>query len=226
MNDFSSPINVLVVDDHTLFRRGLLALLAQDDRFRVGCEAADMGEALRCIAKQKPDIILLDNHMPGVRGIDGIPSLKEAAPEARILMLTVSENEEDLVNALRAGADGYLLKTSESSQLSDSIIKVLTGESVVSPEMTSKLVSFLRSMPQNMPAPALPADASTLFQELSEREREILNLIAQGASNKVIARDLDIAETTVKKHVKHILRKLHLTSRVQAAVFAVHHERG
>lgn len=226
MNDFLSPINVLVVDDHTLFRRGLLALLAQDDRFRVGCEAADMGEALRCIAKQKPDIILLDNHMPGVRGIDGIPSLKEAAPEARILMLTVSENEEDLVNALRAGADGYLLKTSESSQLSDSIIKVLTGESVVSPEMTSKLVSFLRSMPQNMPAPALPADASTLFQELSEREREILNLIAQGASNKVIARDLDIAETTVKKHVKHILRKLHLTSRVQAAVFAVHHERG
>lgn len=226
MNVFLSPINVLVVDDHTLFRRGLLALLAQDDRFRVGCEAADMGEALRCIAKQKPDIILLDNHMPGVRGIDGIPSLKEAAPEARILMLTVSENEEDLVNALRAGADGYLLKTSESSQLSDSIIKVLTGESVVSPEMTSKLVSFLRSMPQNMPAPALPADASTLFQELSEREREILNLIAQGASNKVIARDLDIAETTVKKHVKHILRKLHLTSRVQAAVFAVHHERG
>lgn len=226
MNDFLSPINVLVVDDHTLFRRGLLALLAQDERFRVECEAADMGEALRCIAKQKPDIILLDNHMPGVRGIDGIPSLKEAAPEARILMLTVSENEEDLVNALRAGADGYLLKTSESSQLSDSIIKVLTGESVVSPEMTSKLVSFLRSMPQNMPAPALPADASTLFQELSEREREILNLIAQGASNKVIARDLDIAETTVKKHVKHILRKLHLTSRVQAAVFAVHHERG
>lgn len=224
MNDFANPICVLVVDDHTLFRRGLLALLAQDERFKVGCEAADMGEALRCIADRQPDIILLDNHMPGVRGIDGIPSLKQAAPEARILMLTVSEEEDDLVNALRAGADGYLLKTTESSQLSESIIKVLTGESVVSPEMTSKLVAFLRSMPQSMsPGPAA-VDAATLFKELSEREREILLLIANGASNKVIARDLDIAETTVKKHVKHILRKLHLTSRVQAAVFAVHHE--
>jgi len=224
MNDLTTPICVLVVDDHTLFRRGLLALLALDERFRVGCEAADLGEALRCIADRQPDIILLDNHMPGVRGIDGIPSLKQAAPEARILMLTVSEEEDDLVNALRAGADGYLLKTSESSQLSESIIKVLTGESVVSPEMTSKLVAFLRNMPQSMPSGPSAADAATLFKELSEREREILLLIANGASNKVIARDLDIAETTVKKHVKHILRKLHMTSRVQAAVFAVHHE--
>lgn len=224
MNDLSLPISVLVVDDHTLFRRGLLALLAQDDRFHVGCEAADMGEALRCVANNRPDIILLDNHMPGVRGIDGIPSLKEAAPEARILMLTVSEDEGDLVNALRAGADGYLLKTSESSQLTDSIIKVLTGESVVSPEMTSKLVACLRSMPPSMQASPLAADAAALLKELSEREREILLLIANGASNKIIARDLDIAETTVKKHVKHILRKLHMTSRVQAAVFAVHHE--
>lgn len=224
MIDAQLPIRVLVVDDHTLFRRGLIALLAQDPRFLVSCEAADMGEALRCVGKQLPDIILLDNHMPGVRGIDGIPSLKEAAPGARIMMLTVSENEEDLVSALRAGADGYLLKTTESGQLTDSIVKVLTGESVVSPEMTSKLVAALRNLPQGMPPPPTAgddADASHLFDDLSARELEILRQIAQGVSNKVIGRNLDIAETTVKNHVQHILRKLALTSRVQAAVYAV-----
>lgn len=224
MIDAQLPIRVLVVDDHTLFRRGLIALLAQDPRFLVSCEAADMGEALRCVSKQLPDIILLDNHMPGVRGIDGIPSLKEAAPGARIMMLTVSENEEDLVNALRAGADGYLLKTTESGQLTDSIVKVLTGESVVSPEMTSKLVAALRNLPQGMPPQPGTGDgteASHLFDDLSAREREILRQIAQGVSNKVIGRNLDIAETTVKNHVQHILRKLALTSRVQAAVYAV-----
>lgn len=226
MIDTQLPIRVLVVDDHTLFRRGLIALLAQDPRFLVSCEAADMGEALRCVGKQLPDIVLLDNHMPGVRGIDGIPSLKEAAPSARIMMLTVSENEEDLVNALRAGADGYLLKTTESGQLTDSIIKVLTGESVVSPEMTSKLVAALRNLPQGMPPPHGAGDGtevSHLFDDLSVREREILRQIAQGVSNKVIGRNLEIAETTVKNHVQHILRKLALTSRVQAAVYAVQH---
>lgn len=226
MIDSQLPIRVLVVDDHTLFRRGLIALLGQDARFLVSCEAADMGEALRCVSKEMPDIILLDNHMPGVRGIDGIPSLKEAAPQARILMLTVSENEEDLVNALRAGADGYLLKTTESGQLTDSIVKVLTGESVVSPEMTSKLVAALRNLPQGMSQPPVLEDvANTLhaIDELSAREREILRQIALGVSNKVIGRNLDIAETTVKNHVQHILRKLALTSRVQAAVYAVQH---
>ena len=225
MTETQLPIHVLVVDDHTLFRRGLIALLAQDPRLRVSCEAADMGEALRCVGKHQPDIILLDNHMPGVRGIDGIPSLKEAAPNARIMMLTVSESEEDLVNALRAGADGYLLKTTGSDQLTDSIIKVLTGESVVSPEMTSKLVAALRSLPQGTATtPATDnAEDARRFEDLSIREREILRQIAQGVSNKVIARKLDIAETTVKNHVQHILRKLALTSRVQAAVYAVQH---
>jgi len=228
MTETQLPIQVLVVDDHTLFRRGLIALLSQDTRFVVCNEAADMGEALRCLDKHLPDVILLDNHMPGVRGIDGIPSLKEAAPNARIMMLTVSENEDDLVNALRAGADGYLLKTNESEQLTDSIVKLLAGESVVSPEMTSKLVAALRSLPAGTPsAPTTDgAEASRLFEELSAREREILGQIAQGLSNKVIGRHLDIAETTVKNHVQHILRKLSLASRVQAAVYAVQHGLG
>ena len=222
-------IRLLLVDDHTLFRRGLKALLSQDDRFEVCGEAGDAGEALRCLQHQQPDVILLDNHLPGVRGVDAIPALKEAAPATRILMLTVSENENDLSAALQAGADGYLLKTVESEQLADTIIKVMDGESVISPEMMTKLVAVFRTRPASTPAtPAAsapqppPAAAPEL---LSPREREILCLIAQGDSNKLIARVLDIAETTVKIHVQHILRKLGLSSRVQAAVYASDRQR-
>jgi two-component system nitrate/nitrite response regulator NarL len=216
-----NKIRLLVVDDHTLFRRGLIALLSLDERFDVACEAGDIGEALRCVARGRPDLILLDNHLPGVRGVDGIASLKDAAPGTRVLMLTVSENENDLTAALQAGADGYLLKTVELDHLSDSIIKVLAGESVVSPEMMTKLFTAFRTQ---APLPAAngtppPPDPSGLAL-LSVREREVLTHIACGDSNKVIARKLDIAETTVKIHVQHILRKLQLSSRVQAAVYA------
>ena len=212
-------IELLVVDDHSLFRRGLTALLQQDGRFDVTAQAGDVGEALRCLERLTPDLILLDNHLPGVRGVDGIAALKTSSPGVRILMLTVSENEDDLAGALLAGADGYLLKTVESERLCESIVKVLAGESVVSPEMMTKLVSVFRAKPSPVASlPALPAEA-TGVDLLSAREREVLVLIARGDSNKVIARQLDIAETTVKIHVQHILRKLQLTSRVQAAVF-------
>jgi two-component system nitrate/nitrite response regulator NarL len=218
----------MVVDDHPLFRRGLVALLTQDERFVVLHEAADAGEAVRCMALEEPDLILLDNHLPGVRGVDAIAGLKEVAPAVRILMLTVSENEQDLSAALKAGADGYLLKTINSEDLSESILKVLSGQSVVSPEMTTKLVAAFRDSSATQSAPPVPesagqgatATAGDGLEMLSAREREILTLIARGASNKLIARDLDIAETTVKIHVQHILRKLNLSSRVQAAVYA------
>ncbi len=216
-------IQLLVVDDHNLFRRGLTALLSQDGRFEVCGQAGDIGEALRCLQHSQPDLILLDNHLPGVRGVDGIAALKDAAPEARILMLTVSENEDDLAAALQAGADGYLLKTVESDDLCNSIEKVLAGESVVSPEMMTKLVIAFRSKPAPVAAnAAMPsaADAPAGLATLSAREREVLVYIARGDSNKVIARALDIAETTVKVHVQHILRKLGLASRVQVAVYA------
>lgn len=227
-------IQLLLVDDHTLFRRGLRALLVQDERFEVVAEAADAGEALRSVVQHRPDVTLLDNHLPGVRGVDAIRGLKEAAPNMRILMLTVSENEDDLAAAMQAGADGYLLKTMESDQLGDAIVKVLEGESVISPEMMAKLFKAFRN--HSTPARAANGDevltAPDRLEEpavrkadglasLSAREREILALIARGDSNKLIARELDIAETTVKIHVQHILRKLNLTSRVQAAVFAV-----
>ncbi len=217
------PIQLLIVDDHSLFRRGLKALLSQDGRFEVSGEASDMGEALRSTRQVLPDIILLDNHLPGVRGIDGISALKETAPESHILMLTVSESEADLTAALHAGADGYLLKTVESHQLCDAIIKVLAGESVISPEMMTKFVSAFRA--KNLTgATELESHRSdhteSLENSLSAREREVLALIARGDSNKAIARNLDIAETTVKVHVQHILQKLKLTSRVQAAIYA------
>ena len=227
----TSPIQLLLVDDHSLFRRGLKALLEQDERFAVAAEAGDVGEALRCLLQRQPDVILLDNHLPGVRGVDAIPALKEAAPAARVLMLTVSENENDLASALQAGADGYLLKTVESDQLCETIVKVMDGESVISPEMMTKLVAVFRTRPAvapvppgaapsvSAPAPA-PAASAPCVELLSPREREILLLIARGDSNKLIARELDIAETTVKIHVQHILRKLGLSSRVQAAVYA------
>ena len=225
-------IRLLLVDDHSLFRRGLKALLEQDDRFTVAAEAGDVGEALRCLEREQPDVILLDNHLPGVRGVDAIPALKETLPSAKVLMLTVSENENDLAAALQAGADGYLLKTVESDQLAGTIVKVLDGESVISPEMMTKLVAVFRSRPasaamQATPPPpplaenhAPPEPVDERLADLSPREREILLLIARGDSNKGIARELDIAETTVKIHVQHILRKLGLSLRVQAAVYA------
>ncbi|QCB47848.1 response regulator transcription factor [Hydrogenophaga sp. PAMC20947] len=224
----SHRIQLLLVDDHNLFRRGLRALLEQDDRFEVSAEAGDVGEALRRLAEVQPDLILLDNHLPGVHGVNAIPALKEAAPNARVLMLTVSEDAKDLAEALRAGADGYLLKTVESDHLCDAIVKVLDGESIISPEMMTKLVSAFRAKPGSSTvdqAPALVSGAghtraSEALLSLSPREREILLLIARGDANKVIARELNIAETTVKIHVQHILRKLGLSSRVQAAVYA------
>lgn len=213
-------IRLLVVDDHTLFRRGLIALLSQDDRFEIAGEAGDVSEALRVLPLVRPDLVLLDNHLPGVKGVDAIPSFKESQPELRVMMLTVSEDEEDLSRALQAGADGYLLKTSESDQLCNAIVKVNDGQSMISPQMMGKLVAALRG--QGAPArPVEPPPASPhALDKLSPREREILLLISKGQSNKQIARELDIAETTVKIHVQHIFKKLDLSSRVQVAVLA------
>jgi two-component system nitrate/nitrite response regulator NarL len=208
-------VRLMVVDDHTLFRRGLVALLALDASLDVVGEASDAGEAVRKAGALLPDVILLDNHLPGATGIQALPGLKEAAPAARIILLTVSEDEHDLQAALRAGAHGYLLKTIEGDLLAHSIHRAMRGEPVISPEMTGKLVTAFQTA--STPPPATRPDP---LSQLSAREHEVLQQIALGASNKEIARALSIAETTVKIHVQHILRKLDLTSRVQAAVFA------
>jgi two-component system nitrate/nitrite response regulator NarL len=213
------PIRVLVVDDHTLFRRGLISLLADDARFEVVAEAGDANEAHRRAAATQPDVILLDNHMPGVSGVDALAGFREVAPQSRVLILTVSEDERDLAAALRGGARGYLLKTMDSDMLAAAILRTMAGDSVVSPELTSKLVSVFRSSQSEAPAEAAGNDADPI-NSLSQREREILAHVARGASNKEVARALGIAEATVKIHVQHILRKLNLSSRVQAAVYA------
>jgi two-component system nitrate/nitrite response regulator NarL len=213
----TTPIRLLVVDDHTLFRRGLIALLGQHEGVRVVGEAADAGEAQRRAVELLPDLVLLDNHLPGVRGVDALPGLREAAPHAKVLMLTVSEDADDLAAALRNGAQGYVLKSIDGDALVDSIRRCMRGESVVGPELTGKLVQALRKAGA---APDPRTQAPDPIETLSPRERDTLRCIAQGASNKEIARTLDIAETTVKIHVQHILRKLDLSSRVQAAVYA------
>ena len=219
------PISVFLIDDHTLLRRGLVALLSQQTDLKVVGEAGDASQALRLVPGLQPDVILLDNHLPGVCGIDAIAGLREASPRSRILMLTVSEDAEDLANALRKGAQGYLLKTIEGYLLAENIHRAMRGESVVSPEMMGKLVAALRAQGE----PLEEVEQHTLEAEeaspLSPREEEVLSEIARGASNKEIARVLDIAETTVKIHVQHILRKLGLSSRVQAAVYASDRQR-
>ncbi|MGE5452151.1 MAG: response regulator [Acidobacteriota bacterium] len=236
----SLPVRVMVVDDHTLFRRGLIALLSRDRRLSVVADAADAGEALRHAQTIQPDVMLLDNHLPGVHGIDALPQILDVCPKTKVVMLTVSEDAADLAQALARGAAGYLLKTIEGEALADAIMRVLSGESVVSPEMTSKLIAAYRNAVTqpgaDEPAPLVPDGGTTggadggrdgmgshedlALSRLSPREHDILREIARGASNKEIARTLGIAETTVKIHVQHILRKLNLTSRVQAAVYA------
>ena len=232
------PVTLLVVDDHTLFRRGLIALLGQDPGLLVVGEAGDAAEALRLAPQLLPQVILLDNHLPGVMGVDAIRGLREVAPASRVLMLTVSEDGQDLAAALRNGAQGYLLKTIEGDLLAEAIRRAARGEPVVSPELMGKLVAAFQSQgaPEPQPAAAAsalpmaaqtppPPDASAAVAQLSPREEDVLREIARGASNKEIARTLDIAETTVKIHVQHILRKLGLSSRVQAAVYASDRQR-
>jgi len=216
----TGSIRVLVVDDHPLFRRGLTALLGSHSNFVVVGDAADAGEAQRRAGDLQPDVILLDNHMPGVNGVDALLGLREVAPKAKVLMLTVSEDGQTLATALQRGASGYLLKTVDSDVLADAIVRAARGEATVSPELTGKLVNAYQAM-QGQPEPAVSAaPREDPVQALSPREQQILMEIARGASNKEIARTLDIAEATVKIHVQHILRKLNLTSRVQAAVYA------
>jgi len=216
-------IRVLLVDDHPLFRRGLVSLLAEEPGMQVVGEAADIGEALRQIERTQPDVVLLDNHLPGVRGVDAVAGLHTTFPQVKLLMLTVSDDAADLATALRAGASGYLLKTCDIGEIVAAIRRAQHGQVIVGADMAPKLMEAMRDNAQQEPLPATTAAEISHEDDtepLSPRERQIAAAIARGASNKVIARDLDIAETTVKVHVQSILRKLNLSSRVQIAVYA------
>lgn len=212
----SGKLRVLLVDDHQLFRSGVKALLARQADIEVVGEAADGLDGVQQARQLRPDIILLDLNMPGVSGREAVGTLTEDLPATRVLMLTVSEHADDLLDTLQAGAAGYVLKNIDTEYFLDAIRRAAAGDTVISPEMTGKLVAGLRRATAG-PAPAPGKDL------LTAREREVLAALALGASNKDLARRFDLAESTVKIHVQNILRKLNLNSRVQAAVYAVRH---
>lgn len=206
---------VVIVDDHPLFRRGLAQLLAMDPSLQVVAEAeSGRGLAALC-AEQDPDLVLLDLDMKGVGGIEALRALKEQGCAARVVILTVSDQTEDLVAAIRAGADGYLLKDMEPEDLLDQVREALAGKVTVAPELAGALALALRGE---------AVESARANAPLTERERAILRCLSAGMSNKLIARELGIAEGTVKVHVKHLLKKLGFRSRLEAAVWAV--ERG
>ena len=211
------PIRVLLVDDHTLFRNGIKALLQRHQEFEVVGEAGDGLEGVKRAKSLKPDVVLLDIHMPGVSGKEAVQLIAEEAPGAHVVMLTVSEDAEDLIEAVRAGARGYLLKNIGTDFLLESLRRAARGESVMAAQMTGKLLAGVRAMAKDGPEEAEEKE------KLSPREREIVALLARGASNKEIANTLNVAESTVKIHVQNIFKKLNLSSRVQVAVYAVEH---
>ncbi len=215
MDKQANTISVLLVDDHTLFRSGIRSLLQRHPEFVVVGEAADGFEGVKRAQQLKPQVVLLDLNMPGMSGLETLELLRQDCPDSAVVMLTVSEDAEDLSVALKAGASGYLLKNIDTEFLVRAIRRAAAGETVLAESMTAKLVAQLQSG-------AAPAVASEL-DKLTPREREILDCLARGESNKGIARTLDLAESTVKIHVQNVLKKLKLSSRVQAAVYAVEH---
>ena len=209
-------MRVILIDDHTLFRVGLQGLL-ENRNIEVVSSLGDGNEGIRLAEELKPDIILLDMRMPDPDGLTVLTRLREKKLEMPIVILTTSTDENDLVESLRKGANGYLLKDMEPDALVQSLLEVQAGKTVVAPELTVLLARAVQGgESENQPEPV-----DNPFKELTPREAEILTFLANGQSNKAIARDLGISDGTVKLHVKAILRKLGVHSRVEAAVIAV-----
>ncbi len=209
---------VLLIDDHTLFRAGLADLLTRRGIQIVAAVGAGE-EGIAAVARYQPDIVLLDMRMPHMDGLHVLRLLRKAYPTLRIVMLTTSSNENDLIEALRSGARGYLLKDIEPDELVAALREIVVGKTVVAPELAPVLARFVQGGDTN----AKSNKENNPFAELTPREYEILTLLAEGQSNKVIARNLGISDGTVKLHVKAILRKLNVSSRITAAVMAVEH---
>ena len=209
-------IKIILIDDHTLFRSGIKALLSRQSDFDVIGEAADGFTGIKLVEQMRPDIVLLDLDMPVMNGRETLAQILSSNPQQTVVMLTVSEDNDELTECMRIGARGFLLKNINADFLLDSIRKAVDGDNVFSPEMTTRLV-------QSLISPVSPR-ADHLLSTLTPREMEILGYLAAGHSNKVIARHLELAESTIKVHVQNILRKLNLSSRVQAAVYAVQHK--
>jgi DNA-binding NarL/FixJ family response regulator len=209
-------LRVMVVDDHALFRRGLQTILEQEPDLELVGEASDGAEAVEKAQEMMPDVVLMDVRMPKRSGIEATTQIKDLLPHAKILMLTISDEEADLYDAIKAGASGYLLKEIPIEEVADAIRSVWAGQSRISPAMASKLLNEFSAMAKSgEDRPQVPTP------KLTDREMEVLRLVATGMNNRDIAKQLYISVNTVKNHIRNILEKLHLHSRMEAVVYAV-----
>ena len=209
-----SKINILIADDHTLFRHGLKRILGDFEDLVVVGEAADGIEVMALVERLRPDVVLMDVGMPDMSGPEATHRIRTAYPQTQVIMLTVSDRDEDLFASIKAGARGYLLKNAETAELIEAIRRVHAGEAMIAPALAVRLLDEFGALAQQQPRESAP-DA------LTDREIEVLRLVAQGLGNKEIAAELDLSEHTVKTHLRHILDKLHLRSRAHAAAYAV-----
>ncbi|MCA1727628.1 MAG: response regulator transcription factor [Actinobacteria bacterium] len=209
-------LKVLIADDHALFRRGLLMVLEDEPDLEVVGEAGDGVEAVQKATELMPDVVLMDVRMPKHSGIEATAAIKDAMPHVKILMLTISDEEADLYDAIKAGASGYLLKEISIEEVAEAIRSVWAGQSRLSPSMASKLLNEFHAMSKRAEEPE-----EVRAPRLTDREMEVLGLVAQGLNNRDISKELFISENTVKNHIRNILEKLHLHSRMEAVVYAV-----
>lgn len=207
--------DIIIIDDHPMLRKGISQLLDLEDDLQLIAEVGDPKQALRVVMEKEPDLILLDLNMPGQDGLQTLNQLRDAGVDSRIIVFTVSDDQADIHRAIHNGADGYLLKDIDPEEFLESVKRCMSGEQVVSPGIADVVKNALsKRLPENL-HPAL--------RELTDREKDVLRLIATGLSNKAIGQQLAIAEGTVKVHVKRVLSKLNLRSRVEAAIFAHEH---
>ncbi len=207
-------IRVLIADDHALFRQALRAVLDGEPDLDLVGEASDGEEAIRMAEELAPDVVLMDVRMPNIAGIDAARRLKESLPSTKVVMLTVSDDEEDLFDAIKAGASGYLLKEINPDEVARAIRQIQAGQSLLSPSMASKLLTEFATMTKQ-------AEERPFHPRLTDREMQVLKLVAQGMTNREIGKELHISENTVKNHIRNILEKLHLNSRMEAVIYAV-----
>jgi DNA-binding NarL/FixJ family response regulator len=210
----TETLRVLLVDDHDLFRTGLRNLL-EEQAVQVIGEAADGSQAIRMVRELAPDVVVMDLNMPGMTGVEATRQVTSQAPLTRVVVLTISDQDEDVMNAILAGACGYLMKDSSIQDLMQGIRAAAVGESLISPHIAAKVLQRMRATGTS------EQDAATIRAELSDREIEVLKLIANGKDNAQIAGELHISPKTVKNHISNILMKLQIDNRIQAAVYAV-----
>ncbi len=204
-----SQIRLVVIDDHALFRRGLISLLQEMQDFQVAGEASNGREALQVIEETRPDVVLLDINMPVMNGIEALGEIHKSNPDQKVLMLTISQNDEDLIAAIMGGANGYILKNTEPESLRNTILQVVSGNSVLSPEVTARVFHAVRR-----------SQSDRNRGLLSDREVEVLGCLARGQTTAQIADTLFISENTVKTHIRHILEKMEVNNRAEAVARA------